>query len=826
MSKEKITSVIDIPGVGAATAEKLQEGGYADLMSIAVASASQITELTGVGEAAARKIIKAARDALSMGFESGVDLLKKREQIIKISTGVKAFDAMLGGGFETGSISEVFGEFGSSKCVSKDTPVFYFNDGKPHRETFEEMYSSYLNKFGEEAYEGGYVVKTPFIEVIGLNNNDLNRTEAPLIYRQKVSKILEIKTKRGRTIRCTKQHKLLTFKDGCTWLSAGSFQSGDLIAYPRNIGSKNKTEVTDDDAYFLGLFVAEGTKNPLSITNGSTVIIDWLVRYVERRFGYTPKVRQWNNAYIVLLRKETKNFLQELSKTNAHSKFVPTDLFYSSEKAIKSFLAGYLDGDGTITKEDNTREILATTVSKQLSIDLSYLYMLIGVGTSYKIRQNTYGAYYQLSVVGEDKALLNDLPLKIKIINSKPLNSWYGYGRDIVEYLRQTYKRTLGGNRGRVEKEPGRKNNDDQTFYHYLTRESYRNKVMNEKTLLEITKQFLVGRQRIDEMIHNLLDENLSTERFFEVYDALPFAANIFCERLGFSKSAIQNYRSRGIPKNNGNFDPWRKEVIRELYVRRSLLEIALINIKNVAFLKWDSVETVQEIGYDDYVYDFVVPNGHNFVAGNMPTLMHNSQIAHQLAVNVQLPKEKGGADGKVIFLDSESTFRPERIIQMAKALDLDSDTVLSNIKVARAFNSDHQMLLAEKSEELIKQDPSIKLLIVDSLTSHFRADFTGRGMLADRQQKLNKHMHVLMRLASTYGICVYVTNQVMARPDVFFGDPTVAIGGNIVGHNSSTRIYLRKGKKGSRVAKLIDSPYLADAEVAFMVTNDGLKEV
>jgi len=202
------------------------------------------------------------------------------------------------------------------------------------------------------------------------------------------------------------------------------------------------------------------------------------------------------------------------------------------------------------------------------------------------------------------------------------------------------------------------------------------------------------------------------------------------------------------------------------------------------------------------------------------------SQIAHILAVTVQLPKEKKGVNGKCIFVDGEGTFRPERIMQIAKANGLNPEETLKNIKVARAFNSDHQMLLSEKAEDIIKEDKDIKLLIVDSLTAHFRADFTGRGQLADRQQKLNKHMHTLMRLAHQYNLCVYVTNQVMAKPDMFFGDPTAAIGGNIVGHNSQTRIYLRKGKKGSRVAKLVDSPYLEDGEVCFMVTAEGLKDL
>ncbi|MBS3152504.1 DNA repair and recombination protein RadA [Candidatus Woesearchaeota archaeon] len=203
------------------------------------------------------------------------------------------------------------------------------------------------------------------------------------------------------------------------------------------------------------------------------------------------------------------------------------------------------------------------------------------------------------------------------------------------------------------------------------------------------------------------------------------------------------------------------------------------------------------------------------------------TQIGHQLAVNTQLPKEKGGAEGVCIYIDTEGAFRPERIKQMAEALGLDPIPILKNIKVARAFNSDHQMLLAEKVEDLIKNEGlNVKLLVVDSLMSHFRADFSGRGQLADRQQKLNKHMHALQKLATAYNLVVYVTNQVMAKPDTFFGDPTAAIGGHIVGHNSSTRIYLRKGKKGTRVAKLIDSPHLPDGEAIFNVEESGLKDV
>lgn len=201
------------------------------------------------------------------------------------------------------------------------------------------------------------------------------------------------------------------------------------------------------------------------------------------------------------------------------------------------------------------------------------------------------------------------------------------------------------------------------------------------------------------------------------------------------------------------------------------------------------------------------------------------TQLGLTLSVRVQLPVENGGANGKAVFIDTEGTFRPARIKQISEALGANAEKVLKNIFVARAFNSDHQMLLLEKVNEMIKNGEPIKLLIIDSLTAHFRAEFAGRGQLADRQQKLNRYMHDLMKLAETYNIAVYVTNQVMANPAQMFGDPTVAIGGNIVGHASTYRLYLRRGKQGSRVAKLIDSPNLPENEIVYYVNAGGVSD-
>jgi DNA repair protein RadA len=180
-------------------------------------------------------------------------------------------------------------------------------------------------------------------------------------------------------------------------------------------------------------------------------------------------------------------------------------------------------------------------------------------------------------------------------------------------------------------------------------------------------------------------------------------------------------------------------------------------------------------------------------------------------------------------MIDTENTFRPERISQMAEGVGMDAEEVLKNVHVARAYNSNHQILLVSTASELAEQlkdtDRPVKLLIIDSLTAHFRAEYVGRGTLADRQQKLNRHLHDLMRFADLNNAVVMVTNQVLAKPDAFFGDPTRPIGGHILGHTATFRIYLRRSKGEKRIARLVDSPYLPEGEAVFSVMTEGIKD-
>ena len=197
------------------------------------------------------------------------------------------------------------------------------------------------------------------------------------------------------------------------------------------------------------------------------------------------------------------------------------------------------------------------------------------------------------------------------------------------------------------------------------------------------------------------------------------------------------------------------------------------------------------------------------------------TQFCHTMAVQVQKSKEEGGLEGGVLYMDSENTFRPERIVSIAKANGMDPEKALDNIIVARAYNSSHQMLILEEASSMINEN-NIKLLVSDSAVGLFRSEYLGRGTLAARQQKLNRFVHLLVRLAETYNIASIMTNQVMSSPDQFFGDPTKPIGGNVVAHTSTYRIYFKKsGKK--RIARMVDSPHHPEQEVIFGLGEEGV---
>jgi len=202
------------------------------------------------------------------------------------------------------------------------------------------------------------------------------------------------------------------------------------------------------------------------------------------------------------------------------------------------------------------------------------------------------------------------------------------------------------------------------------------------------------------------------------------------------------------------------------------------------------------------------------------------SQMCHQLAVTVQLPVEQGGLAGKVLYIDTEQVFRPERVIEIASRFDYFKDNpkkVLDGIIFAEAYTSAHQMLLLDAADEVIK-DNKVKLIIIDALMSHFRSEYIGREMLATRQQQLNKHLHKLTRLLRAFECAAVIANQVTDTPDAYSGgfDPK-AIGGNVLGHAVHTRLYIRKTRPPHRIFKVVASPFLADGEAPVIINEKGI---
>lgn len=204
------------------------------------------------------------------------------------------------------------------------------------------------------------------------------------------------------------------------------------------------------------------------------------------------------------------------------------------------------------------------------------------------------------------------------------------------------------------------------------------------------------------------------------------------------------------------------------------------------------------------------------------------SQLCHTLAVTCQLPIDNGGAEGKCLYIDTEGTFRPERLLAVADRYGLQGSDVLDNVAYARAYNSDHQMTLLTQAAAMMSES-RYAMVIVDSATACYRTDYSGRGELSARQMHLAQFLRALLKLADEFGVAVVLTNQVVAQVDgaaMFNADPKKPIGGNIMAHASTTRLYLRKGRGEQRICKIYDSPCLPEGEAVFAINADGIGDV
>lgn len=825
--KGKISSITELPGIGTQSAEKLIKAGYKSLESIAVASPAELMEAAELGEITASKAINAAREALEMGYETADKIAERRERIGKISTGSKEIDSLIGGGVETQSITEVYGQYASGKCVSKDTKIFYLNPDTAHLKTMGEIYENYA--VNEMPFDGGFVadLKRP-VQVIGIGfDGKQKKAKAGKLYKEFVKELNEIRTERGAKVEITDQHPLLTLTgNGIQWKSTGLLKEGDYIGTPASIELDGKQELSNEDAYFLGLFVAEGCANPLSITIFNRQIRQWLKAYIEKKFSYSPRITESKN--LVIFQKPTKEWLGKLAECKAGSKFVPESVLSAGKEATNAFLCGYIEGDGSLGQTTTT-----DTKSKQLNEEISYLFSKAGISTSVGTHTVKDSEFYRNCINGTKnlrkiEAIMENSISKRKKVSADRIHP-YKFGipiKDAEPIYKRVYSKLSGSRRRTNEWSKARMTSGKYStlWRNFLSQGSKQKRTTEEtlQTMLEFFNERLAEIKRAQELLEQPTPENT-----LQALKLLPFQTAGIRERMKLKRGTFQNYMTRHLSEEHAKaianaLQEMANELLQSQELKKDLQTLKLLAGGSI---KWEKITSKQRKQYNDWVYDLHVPEIHSFVGGNKPIYLHNTQWAFQLAVMAQLPKEKGGLGGNVLYIDSENSFRPERIISIAKAKSLDSEKVLKNIFVARAHNADHQMLLAEKAGELVKEK-NIKLIVVDSLTAQFRSEFIGRGTLADRQQKLNKHMHALMRLAEMNNLAVLVTNQVMSRPDILFGDPTAPIGGNIVAHNSKTRIYLRKAKENKRVAKLVDSPSLPDGEALYKVTPNGLEDI
>ena len=679
--KSKYVTIEDLPSVGPTIASKLREMGFSTVESVAIATPKEIVA-AGIGDKTARKIIKAARKAISIEFIRADELQRIRGNVLHLTTGSRTLDEIMGGGVETQSITEFYGEFGSGKCVAKDTQVLFFNSSTPQIGTISEVYERYRQQYGEKPYGNGFVVPAPSLKVIAFTGERFERVPSPYLYREGVKRLLRIRTLRGRELRLTRMHRLLTVtKAGLRWTKATDLRSACPVALPARLEMGSTSDLSPDDAYFIGLFVAEGTSKPLSISTARSEVAKWIEEYLRGRFGFNPRVEKRRRSYRVLLRKKCVELLGKLSECSASERYVPRSVLGANDSVAKHFLAGYLEGDGFLSSA-----VEICTKSKRLAIGLSYLLLKLGIQVTRSMKRTPKGIYYRLFIVGEDRNKLSSVPFRFSRYSIRTRGGAYGYPAAIADYIRRVYRETLGGGRGPIRK--FRAGYKSRTFYHVFTRRgiSRRQSFISRRVLEEIISFFEEGLKRLEEIRRGLLVD--FDRRFREIYKAIPFPFRSLAPAVGLSKSGIGNYVTRACPRDERRRSEIRQALLREINLRIGKLRAAVEELTKLSQFSWDLVVEVSEIPYDDFVYDFVVPKGHTFIGGEIPTLLHNSQLCHQLCVTAQLPIEQGGLDGGALYIDTEQSFRVERIGQIARRFGLEPERVLHNIIYAEAYTS------------------------------------------------------------------------------------------------------------------------------------------
>lgn len=827
-----------VGGLSEAGFDRLREMSLVGVADLAVMATNDLTDVIGGKAEVARALGQLARDRVHIGqFESAAALAEREEMWRRITTGSAAMDALLGGGVSTGAITEAFGVYASGKCVHPETPVIYSNDDTTHIEPISETYAKYAAMFGEKVHEEGFIVPLDGRVVVQTPSGP---ARASHLYRGLAGKVRNIVTRRGRDLRVSLPHRLLSFgADGLRWVPAEAVVPGTAIAVPLaspNAPANSSSRKQLDEAFFLGLYTAEGgahSATSAGITNTDERILSWLQGYVCETFGYIPTIsRSPGKCADLLLRKATIPTLGELAKQDCYHKRVPAGILSASPDVVAQFLAGYIEGDGGVESSCVT----LSTSSEWLSNDLAYLLCRLGVQAT-RGKRRPLGAtcdHHLLFVSGSNlDRLIETVPLRFKTWPTHETRTEeHGYPPKLTEMVRNTYFSVFGRGRGSRHAMRAMGKRTAPKVWASLTARNGVGHAMSEATLYRSVAAIERGVNDMRLAVEQIQALAPGWAQFAELSLLIPSEWSVLFRQAGLD-GLQRNWLHRGIPKTATTVvvEKLKTVIINDLRGRIAIAEERLQMIRQVSALGWDIVTEADTTDYAGYLYDFVVPDGHSFIGGTMPTVLHNTEIGLQLAVNVQLPLSKGGlseegAPSDVFWIDTEKTFRAKRVSQMAKAQGLDPKDVLTHIHVAQAVNASHQQLLLDVVRKaIVEKSLNPKLIVVDSLTAHFRAEFAGRGTLAPRQNQLNDHLHRLLRYSEAWGAAVYVTNQAMADPSVMFGDPIRPVGGNIVGHNCTYRVYLRKSKAPRRIAKLVDSPDLPEAEAVFELLEEGIRD-
>lgn len=696
-------AILDVLGVGAAKWKVLRENGYSTVQQLARSKVTELKEIEGIGETIALKVIGAAQEATGIGAPRKASEVYRiyNEETRTLTSGSKAIDTLLGGGFKAGKSYEIAGRNGHGKCADADTPVM-LADGTTKRL--------------------GDIVKG---DMVASMNEASGEVVPDLVIAKIVSGtkcVLNIKTRAGRTLRVTPEHRVLTQRG---WVLAGHLSTADYVVHAVGLEPEPTTNVLLSEVTLAAIWQADGNKQPgcliFTKTENSTLI--QVVREAAESLGLTLNRISGEGRWSVTGEENGYSVLLKLGiyGQRTDSIRIPVDVLRGSTRTLAHYLNILFSCDGGVEQSS----VVYSTASKWMAYDI----------------------IHALSRFGINAALIEGVG-KLYGVEKKPY-----------------YRIAVGG-----------KANLD-TFRNFIgLAETRKALALNEIGLVEGGSSNPFSTVPVDAIPDQEVVTQLVSSRSHH--------------HTVFSKQMVQRAKPDLMPKNVS----W----------------LRIINIEDGGL-----VETV----------DIETKTNHNFLAAG-GLVIHNSQIVSQVIANTLSPEVVGGWNGTALLIDTENTSEPlsKRIREFLlgnKVLEDEVDAILSRCDMIKCPNSESQVTVMRR---LLEENKRYDTIVIDGLMTKFRAEFIGRGNLAERQGILSDHLDDCNVYSEMHKSLVVFTNQVSDSPELYGG--TNAIGGNIVGHSSKYRLFVRKAGKGNkRVLRLDKSADLPDGEAVFILTSEGLAD-